>query len=169
MTDPFTKIGQRRFDKEMERQIERASPVEAESLRQALDATEPDTPEWKLEKWPRLVSVAQELVATKVELEVLERKVDSLKRTLLNEWDSVERLHGIVLDNGAAVRRVWSVKATRKIEPSRLRELLADAPAYISEQVDMAALHKDYPSIWEQLGKVKREQVINVRLKEEEE
>jgi hypothetical protein len=132
---------------------------------------EADTPESELRadfSMKEIMDLAQGIENARVTRRFAMMNEEKLQERLLPLMEA-KGLHGVLLESGTAVRRVWSVQSTKRIEPSRLRELLMDAPNYISEQVNMAALHKDYPSIWEQLGKPKREQVISVRFKGEQE
>ena len=73
------------------------------------------------------------------------------------------RFHGLRLPGGDAVRRSWSVSQS-KIDPSKLREVLADAPEFIVESVDVPKLHDAYPSVWERLAKAKCKETIVIRL-----
>lgn len=127
---------------------------------------EPDTPEDQVGV-PEIVEIAAELASYRRDRKRLEDLEEKLTKDLLEKWEQLPNLHGIRLQNGDAVRRTWSVRTTAKPEPSRLRELMADAGHYIREAVDLPALRKDYPSIWEQAGKVKRTKTITVRLKGE--
>lgn len=94
-------------------------------------------------------------------IEAAEERVEADLLLLMRQHDG---LHGVRLSNGDAVRRSWSVRATVTPTPERLREFLADANDFVEEKVSMPKLREAYPTAWEQLGKVKRVEVISVRL-----
>lgn len=112
--------------------------------------------------FPEMVSFAAELCEAVIERELAEEKEAKLRKQLLEMWEQMPNLHGIRLGSGTAVRRTWSTKST-PIEPGKLREVLADAPDYIAEKVDMTKLKAAYPGIWRQMGKVKSTRTITVR------
>lgn len=110
-----------------------------------------------------LIEPATKLANLRRHIKKLEEEDAQLTETVLALMERVPDLHGVRLKNGDAVRRAWSTSQS-KIEPVRLREVLADAPEYIIETVDAPRLHKDYPSVWERLAKVKRRRTVQVRL-----
>jgi hypothetical protein len=135
---------------------------------EAAPQEEPDTPEEEvLATFPVLVDIAEEIAEVRRKQNDLEKREKDLREEILEKWTQMPNLHGIRLKNGDAVRRTWSVRTTQKPDPARLRELMADASNYIVELVDLPALKKDYPTVWEQAGRVKRTQTITVRLKGE--
>lgn len=130
------------------------------------ESSEPDTPIERV-TFPEVVQAVETLVARRRYLNSLEAEFKREKERVLELMDRVPDLHGTLLPNGDAVRKSWSVSQS-KIEPEKLREVLADAPEYIYETVDVTALHQAYPSVWEKLAKVKRRRTLTVRLKESE-
>jgi len=125
---------------------------------------EPDTPSGELDQrgFGNLVALAEKVAELKAEISALERDYEKELPGLV-AWMKEQSVHGIRLPDGTAVRRAWSVHATAKPDPAKLRGILADAPEYIVEVVDMAKLREAYPTVWEALGKAKREETIAVR------
>lgn len=124
---------------------------------------EPDTPEEEV-PFPDIVAEAGALAGLRRMIKDLEDAEEKQRAKVLHLMQQVSQLHGIRLRNGDAVRRTWSVRATKKVDPARLRELMADADRYIREEVDLPSLRKDYPSVWERAGAVKRTETVAVRL-----
>ncbi|HTT74236.1 MAG TPA: hypothetical protein VMG99_08890 [Thermoplasmata archaeon] len=134
---------------------------------EAAPKEEPDTPaEEVVSAFPELYEAAWRVAGLKRKREALEAEEEAARNQLLTLWTHMPDLHGIRLENMDAVRRTWSTKST-PIEPAKLRETLADAPNYIRETVNMTQLRKDYPTVWQQLGKVKTTRTITVRIRGE--
>ena len=133
-----------------------------------------DTPVEELSEFPVLLSLAEQLIRHRKENVERDKHEAELVGRLLASWDQPEAAGrtpirtGIKFTNGDAVRRVWST-STSKIDPNRLREVLADAPNYIEtiEVVKADELKKDYESVYRQLAKSKSKRTIRVSLKGE--
>lgn len=126
---------------------------------------EPDTPIEEIRaSLPDVAKEASALAVLRSRIKALESEYEEQRKRVLGLFRQVPRLHGIRLGDGTAVRRTWSVRTTAKPDPARLREMMADADEYIHEVVDLPSLRRDYPSVWERAGKVRREETVAVRL-----
>jgi hypothetical protein len=136
-----------------------------ETEEKAREQEEPDTPIEELNKDPTMadvVALAAHIGIVRVERQRLEEEEDRLKSEILPLLQ-MKGLHGVRTANGTAVRRTWTTSQS-KIDPAKLREVLADAPNYIRETVDAPALKRDYESVWRQMTKAKSKETIAVRL-----
>lgn len=125
---------------------------------------EPDTPSEEVAKLsPELVDRARLLAADKRHLDKLQEQYEEDRAKLMHEMVEVPLLHGIRLPNGDAVRLTWTTSQS-KIDPAKLKEVLADAPLYIVEVVDAKRLAKDYATVWHQMAKVHTKRTVAVRL-----
>jgi|GEM_PF-1679711 len=125
---------------------------------------EPDTPSEEVAvTFPELVKAAGELADMKRELDAKQKLYDRVRGEILELMQQVPNLHGVRLPNGDAVRLTWTTSQS-KVDPAKLREVLADAPNYIVEVVDAKHLAKDYATVWHQMAKVKSKRTVAVRL-----
>jgi len=128
------------------------------------EAEEPDVPSEDLVKNPdmaELVALAEGIERERRTIADSEAVLDALKEKLLPLM-TAKGLHGVRVSTGTAVRRRWDVRATKKVDPARLREVLADAPEFIAEVVEMPKLREAYPTVWEKLGAARRKELIVV-------
>lgn len=131
---------------------------------------EPDTPENQVSAtFPELVTMAGLLAEKRRQLDGSEAAYERVKKELLEMWEQMPSLHGIRLVNGDAVRRTWSTSAGKAISPTKLREVMADAPEFIVEVVDAKRLKEAYPTIHARLAEPKSKRTLTVRLIKEKE
>jgi hypothetical protein len=127
-----------------------------------------DTPEEQV-SFKLLVDLAHELAHSQRTVRYLEERAAALREEMLLAMKSfAPTLHGIRLKNGDAVRKSHTTSQS-KVDPTKLRARLADAPDYITtvEVVDADRLKADYGAIWRELANPKTRENITVTLAKE--